>query len=319
MGRAKKVKYSYYGAKQFEAIAYFGSRTKSWAYDTDGNLLDSNMFTGIDFVGDPNSIKVDIDRAVYCTGGSNKFKKFSSNYTELIDLTLTTSDTLGRGIGVDSTTKDFYLGVYYTAGNDLLKYNSSGVFQWGKNYSTNAFVTDNSKHNNGVVIVGINWTGATRGIRLVDSDGNTTWTYTTINGTPNCVKSDTSGKIYVGTQPSSNDVIVLDASGNLLWEKSTGSNTRAIGCDTQGNVYAGTSGGSLIKYDSSGNVLNTISGLPGIYSLDCDGDDNVYIGTQGNTNNIRSYDSAGNLRWQKSVSGNISVCAVSPEPFGIGY
>ncbi|MFI5218323.1 MAG: SBBP repeat-containing protein [Bacteroidia bacterium] len=137
----------------------------------------------------------------------------------------------------------------------------------------------------------------------------------------NSISSDVNGNIYVTgsfSSPSitfgtitltglaSNNIFVVkyDATGNVIWAKSTGGNGGAVGygihADAFGIIYVtGGFGGSTIIFDSD-TLVNT--GISNFF--------------------IAKYNSAGNVVWAKNAggtSGSIAAYGISADIFGNSY
>ena len=221
-------------------------------------------------------------------------------------------------VAVDSSGNVYNVG--YENGNSIwvvVKYNSSGVLQWKKNFTTasnqdqaHSIVIDSSSN---IYIVGQGTPNYPEIYLLkIDTSGNLTWqtklglpaSNYTVRGRG--VAVDTSGNVYVCGYGDTNagtgtiDIVVAkyNSSGTLQWQRSLYSSTNdyayEIAVDSSANVYVcgqtssgGGSGGSsdclLAKWDTSGTYqwqrsLYTSGAVSDVFnSIAIDSSDNIYL------------------------------------------
>jgi uncharacterized delta-60 repeat protein len=252
----------------------------------------------------PNDIKIDSDENVYVTGSSNGVSssialtiKYNSSGDSLWSNIYTHQNfpyNYAQEIILDDN-GEMYVAIHYYAGssegNELIKLNNSGVYQWAYNYKSFCQPTSIKE----------------------DTQGNI---YLTGFG---------------GREQSMWDYITMkcDSSGNILWLKTydgpaNGAEQASdLEIDNLGNVYVtGGSNGigtdydfATIKYDPSGNEQWVVrynspafgSDIASYMSVDQDG--NVYVsGSSINSNSTFDiatikYNNLGQLQWVKRYNG----------------
>lgn len=225
----------------------------------------------------------------------------------------------------------------------LAKFNSSGVFQWGRTFggtsylrgyrvfvdaSDNVYVTGtNSSGVTATWLVKFNTSGTVQWQkRLVDTSGNGGTTFVVSIGV------DSSGNVYIAGSSQDNASGFLSAysavlakynsSGTLQWKKNLyggGGNSAsfsAITIDRNDNIYAlgAYMSPMLVKYDTSGTVQwqkQFLASSPGSFfintvQIDTDVNGSVYFGTS--YGGLLAVDSSGSLLWAnyfKNTSGTV--------------
>ena len=255
-------------------------------YDQDGTFKWDYFYTsqgGIDSYDSPASIFTDSQGNCYLTGFSSDFwvdsiitiKLNTSGSQQWVKTYITTATRLTTGMCI---TTDNSMNVYVGGTvNDsdisflnavILKYNSSGVFQWSKKYSGSQSISDwinNIKIDNAGNIIAA---GAADGYNYLDSAsvlvqkytqaGNLLWTqvyHTMSPGGEMCKKVliDNSDNIYILCNTQYYDISTLSASfilkyntsGSLLWNSG------------HGNYYQYPVFANNISFDNNSNILVT--------------------------------------------------------------
>lgn len=325
-------------------------RVNAITTDNSGNIYIGGGTQGS--LGEPNGGSYDAFIIKYDSSGTFQWIKQLGDTAEGTEIAANASDGQDtvKGITTDNS-GNIYLGGYTQddlgepnggALNDtfIVKYNSSGTFQWIQQLGDTA---------EGTII-------AAGAASLNDRVGGIT--------------SDSSGNIYIGgyttgnlgeTNGGGNDTFIVkyDSSGTLLWIKQLGDTAEGtiigagdsdgsdivggIATDASGNIYIGgftygnlgePNGGSsdvfVAKYNSSGTLLwikqlgdtsegtiiaaGAADGSDEVTSVTTDASGNVYLGgfttgSLGETNGgggnydafIVKYDSNGNFQWVKQL------------------
>jgi hypothetical protein len=178
--------------------------------------------------------------------------------------------------------------------NLLVKYNSSGTFQFAKTGRTS---TDPSGcqavacHNSLTDVYVAGYGGGNSDGLLIKytSTGSVSWARRFVSGSgvsldsdPDSIAVASDGTVYVlfngGTSSNRDNTLVkYNSSGTLQWQRKS---TESIGGDqsvsigSDGGIYIGTNQGRIFKFDSSGNLIwkRQISGMdygnsPGIFNI----------------------------------------------------
>jgi len=152
----------------------------------------------------------------------------------------------------------------------LIKIDSTGALVWQKRVGTsgviNYFLAPHIDSSGNIYAVGYNIAGNI-GVFKFDSSGNLTWTRRMVGGEGRAVTSDSSGNIYVASEGSSSQIMKINSSGTLQWQRklaTTGNTPQARAIyydnDTSSLYVAGSSATSnngdcfIAKYDSSGTL-----------------------------------------------------------------
>jgi hypothetical protein len=232
-----------------------------------------------------------LDQAVqYIKAGT--WPIFNPNWIGLLGDT--TSD-VPYAIAVDSA-KNVYLGGGSNISGinqwQIAKYNLAGVLQWQKNINSAAGT-------------------ATYIVSLAVDSANNVYAF---GGTGDDVPSNAL------------QIIKLDTSGTILWQRQLGTHFRDLGgisLDSSNNVYicgggntSGTSNTQVAKYDSSGAIQwqrSLDAGNPSCVGVD--GSGNVYVGGYQNVGSpafnyfIAKYNTSGTLQWSRQLgNGGTNVC-----------
>ena len=241
MGRAKKVKYNYYGVPPLKYSPFLYTYKSSTGYivklDYDGNVVDDEFASQLT----PNArcLLVDISNNVYSATGANFYKYNSSG---VLQWSKTQERTI-TDIAVDSTGA-CYVGYLISTGAKIItKYDSDGNTLFdiaiSNNYNTGTFGLSVDYDDN--IIFSYLQGGSGKSAKY-DSSGNPVWTKDDPGGGPasNCV--DSNNKIIItGGGAQGLYIIDSDASGTILDERaytetSYGYNTHKV-VDSDGNIY----------------------------------------------------------------------------------
>lgn len=150
-------------------------------------------------------------------------------------------------------------------GNQVAKYNSSGVSQWSYNHGADLLgVCVNSSGD--VFVTGNSGTG-TKTTRKLNSSGSAVWSIDHTASTK-AIAVDSSSNVYIVGDQSPVGLYMFrkyNSSGTLQWSKTNGAYLfglgRSVVVDADDNIWIGTeeptlSGGStMFKYDGSGSVI----------------------------------------------------------------
>jgi hypothetical protein len=270
------IKYSSQGVLQW-VKSYLSTSSYTWAWDIIADDLGS----------------------VYMIGNSNGNRITTIKYNTSGILQWAVLDSVANGLSNSYITLDNNKNVYVTGRGDTLgyasacktiKYNSAGVHQWSRIYTSNfnpglSGPRDLKYDSNGFVYLLANTTNNNNGdgdyvVVKYDTLGNHLWTlpysFTTYYDVPNSMVIDRTGNVYVtgniwptGGTLDSIVTIKISKSGILKWKKmySLGYNNNdeasGIAIDSTGYIYvAGKSSDSFsrenfvtIKYDSLGNEI----------------------------------------------------------------
>lgn len=175
---------------------------------------------------------------------------------------------LGNGTGVATDTSDnAYFTHEYTV-DSLIKYNSSGTYQWSKNHG--GYLRCVAVDGSGNVVVGGDVSSGVS-IRKFAADGTFAWNAdhgATVRG----IAADAAGNVYIcGSASGGYTTRKYNGSGSLQWSANHGDTAYGIAVDSSGNVYTvggGISTDNLVCYDSSGSVQWTRSHGNTLYAID---------------------------------------------------
>ncbi|MFX1373206.1 MAG: SBBP repeat-containing protein [Promethearchaeota archaeon] len=286
--------------------------------------------------------------AIYVTGYNESTEsdvvliKYDNNGEELWNVTFDNGDNeFGYDVAIDS------LGNVYVAGANgtfypywdvlLLKYNSSGHFEWARSWSRQfddaAWSIDIDTDNN-IYLTGTTYTTSSDLLILkYDSSGNYKWNstiYAPESQVGYDLVLDSMNNIYIaginGSITTEYDVYTakFDSSGNQIWNQTWGQygltdQGFGVALDSNNNVYVTgktESYGAIvydyitIKYDNDGNwKWNQTWGTNWedmAQSIAVDSDNNIY--TCGYTTmcnvSIVKYSNSGDLIWEKTWANN---------------
>lgn len=202
--------------------------------------------------------------------------------------------------------------------NRLVKFNSSGTFQWqsAASFSFSGSAREKIDHSGGYTVLALG-----SGCALIDSSGSTLFTKTAIAAkiglfdiAMDCVSVDSSGNTYFGHQTDNNGHMMhsFDNTGTLRWEYTgTTSVTLSRYSLGDGNNYIRTSNTSYEKVDSSGtqSYAFTTSDIWGVFAVDAS--DDWYLARKSTANeDFAKYDSSGAEQWSTSESADYSPSTI---------
>ena len=261
--------------------------------------------------------------------------------TSLTSTTITSFVSVGVGPSGDAYTCGLT-----SLGFAVVKYNSSGVLQWQREYqrsgfgaTVNAIFVDSSDF---VYVTGQTDSGAALFLVKINSSGTLQWQVRypgEFNVYGNAIAVDSSGNVhvvgvegYTSGEDNYNRAIILkfNSSGTLLWKTAIGQaadgNFTGWGCslDSSGNVYSTVHGNNsntiiLSKLNPSGarlwqSTYSTNAQQQSALVTSSSGDSYICVRTGGSINNgfVAKFDTSGTIQWQRRFQ-----TSVFNEPLGI--
>jgi hypothetical protein len=214
-------------------------------------------------------LTLDSDNNIYVAGQlTSSTDRRARKYDSSFNLIWETDNIPSLSSGVSDISVDNIGNVYITSfnssGNQLRKYNSSGVFQWERSHGdiVSRVCVDN---NNNVYIVG----GGSSNVllRKYDTNGNNILNINKVGYTFSSVYVDRNNDIYVGGSvgpPAVNygRIIKYNSGGSQIFEVNVEDIVRDIVVNLNYEIFAitGRSVGSntIFKYNSSGTLLTSV-------------------------------------------------------------
>ncbi len=262
-------------------------------FNSSGNFQWERRYNG-GLADQPSDIKIDSDENVYVTGYSNISSSQSNSVTVKYN---SSGDSLWSNIYTHQNSPsnypqkiildesgDMYLAIRYysgsTQGNELIKLNNNGAYQWAYNYKSLCLPNSVKEDTKGNIYItgfgGFNQSMWDYITMKCDSSGNIKW-IRTYNGPANetdqanDIELDNEGNVYVtgGSKGIGTDydfaTIKYDSSGNEQWvvryngPAFDSDIAGHISVDADGNVYvSGSSLGSNTSYDIATVKYNSL-------------------------------------------------------------
>lgn len=280
-----------------------------------------------------------VTRGAASANGFGAFASLGGGYW-IATSTLTSVDSYATSGIVTDSSKNVYVVGTRDSNNAMIviKYNSSGVVQWQKEYNAAGPTVGQSCaiDSAGNLLVALYYNpgcGIQGGLIKIDSSGTLVWQRATSSGFGNGVGVDSSDNVYLFLQSSGLYVIKYNSSGTIQWQNfltySTSSEVLNGTVDSSGNSYlCGTltdaSGNLQLMFsrrDSSGAVnLQRRLSVTGFTSygreVAISSGGNIYVVGYSNPSsvfqlNLAKYNSSGTLQWQRSLSSGVAAYGFS--------
>lgn len=200
--------------------------------------------------------------------------------------------------------QDYYYSTY------VVKFSSTGVFEWNDffDYARGASLGFDSLGNYYVTIYPNHPSGLSELVartRKYDPSGGLLWEYQPgFAYVTSDMLVDPDGTAYLATWIE-DAVQSIDSSGTLIWERELFNSVNSLERDRSGNIVV-LAWEAMIVFDENGNTLRSLS-LPNwafAKTHTAFGPQNeVYVA---NSNVLRSYDTVGNLRWERTFPSAIA-------------
>lgn len=184
----------------------------------------------------------------------------------------------------------------WTSSNVIRSTSSSAIYV-DSNGTTHVGYRDNTTNNLAIEKVDVN------GNHITTIAGDSTQSVRKMN-------MDPAETFYIigGTGGTLANLSAVDLTGTIIWNPFT---TAAIGDVVYRNgwIYAAENGASASIYrvdpSDGSHDLTLTPGGGSIYGVDSDEEGNIYMVQASSFDDVRKYDSAGNLLWEQSQSGNV--------------